>query len=287
MKSIMRRIDTFCAKHPNFGIPNLMMIIVFGNVAVYILELMNTSSASFSSFLAFNAAAIMRGQVWRLLTFVFVPSGGSLISFAISLYFYYFIGNTLEGIWGSGKFTIYYAVGMLMNVIYGLVVYLTMGRNIGISAYYLNLSMFFAFATFYPDMRVLLLFFIPVKVKWLAWVDAALFAVGVVTNPFPMNLLPIVAVFNYLLFCGGWLFDIIRPSRIRNKASQTARTVNFKQAARRARKEQEGKPYHRKCSVCGKTDVSHPNLEFRYCSRCQGYHCFCEEHINNHIHFTE
>ena len=184
---------------------------------------------------------------------------------------------------GNGKFTIYYVSGMLLTAIYGVVLSAILGRDVIVSTTYLNLSMFFAFATLYPDMQVLLFFIIPIKVKYLAYVDAALFVLGVVTTSFPLNLLPVVAVLNYLVYCGDWLFDFFRPSHVR----QRQKTVNFKREARRIQREQANKPYHYKCAVCGRTDTDYPELEFRYCSRCVGYHCFCQDHINNHVHFTE
>ena len=103
---------------------------------------------------------------------------------------------------------------------------------------------------------------------------------GIVTTVFPYNLLPVVAVLNFFLFCGGDLLRMLprRPS---------ARTVNFRRESERIRRGQRDQLYHHKCAVCGRTDVSNPELEFRYCSRCAGYHCFCQDHINNHIHFTE
>ena len=153
----------------------------------------------------------------------------------------------------------------------------------GVTATYINLSMFFSFATLFPETRVLLFFFIPIKIKWLAYVDAAFFVLAVFTNSFPFNLLPVVAVLNYLLFCGSWLFDFIRPSRIK----QHSRTVNFRREAQRINRERASAPYNRRCEVCGRTDTDYPNLEFRYCSRCAGYHCYCIDHINNHRHFTE
>ena len=85
-----------------------------------------------------------------------------------------------------------------------------------------------------------------------------------------------------LLFCGGWLLDFIAPARIQ----QRKKTINYKREARRVNREREARGYNYKCAVCGRTDADYPNLQFRYCSRCQGYHCFCEDHINNHIHFT-
>jgi hypothetical protein len=129
-------------------------------------------------------------------------------------------------------------------------------------------------------MQVLLFFIIPVKMKYLALVDAAFFLLSVITTRFPENLLPVVAVLNFLIFCGSDLMQLL-PRK------QGKGTINFKRESARIRREQAGKPYTHKCAVCGRTDVDHPELEFRYCSRCAGYHCFCGDHINNHIHFTE
>ncbi len=130
---------------------------------------------------------------------------------------------------------------------------------------------------------ILLFFIIPVKIKWLAYVDAAFFLFAMIATSFPANLLPLVAILNYLVFCGGWLFDLLRPSRIKQKN----KTINFKKAAKKFNQEQAKKPYTRKCEVCGKTDRDYPNLEFRFCSKCGGYHCFCIDHINSHIHFKD
>ena len=285
MKSVMRHIDKFCLKHPGFGIPKLMTVIVAGNAVVWLLSMMDTTGL-IPGILYFSASGIMRGEVWRLLTFVFVPSAGG-IWLLVSLYFYYFIGSALNGLWGTAKFTIYYLSGILFSVIYGFVIRATTGRDVNISAAYINLSMFFSFATFYPETRVMLFFIIPIKIKWLALLNAAYFLIAFVTNPFPYNLVPVTAVLNYLLFCGDWLFDFIRPARIKRNVRQTQTTVNFRRAARRVMREESKKPYNRKCEVCGCTDTESPEKEFRYCSRCEGYHCFCEDHINNHIHFRE
>ena len=140
--------------------------------------------------------------------------------------------------------------------------------------------MFFSFAAMFPDMQVLLFFLIPIKMKWLALVDAAFFILSVLTTRFPVNLLPIVAVLNFFVFCGGELLHAI-PRR------PAASTVNFRRASAKIRREQRDRLYTHKCAVCGRTDTDYPALEFRYCSRCAGYHCFCQDHINNHIHFTE
>lgn len=286
MKKLMHRIDRFCISHPGFGIRNLMLYIVIGNVVVWLFSMIDTTHL-LQSYLAFSAEGIFtKAQIWRLVTFILVPDRSS-IWLLIALYFYYFIGSTLEREWGSGKFTVYYLIGALLTVLYGTLVWLITGRDVQLTASYINLSMFFAFATLFPDTVVLLFFIIPVKMKWLAFVAAALFGVSVVSMLAKglglISLLPIVAVFNYLLFCGDWLFDYLRPAR----AKKNKNTIDFRKAAKKYNKNQAKKQYTRKCEVCGRTDTDYPDLEFRFCSRCAGYHCFCIDHINNHIHFTE
>ena len=290
MRALNARIDRFCLTHPRFGIPRLMLYIVIGNVVVYLFGLMDTTHTLYS-LLYFDPAQFCRGQIWRLVTYALVPTTGGVLWLAISLYFYYFIGTSLENAWGAGKFTIYYFSGLVLTALYSVLVYAFGGGRILVSATYLNLSLFFAFATLWPEQRVLLFFVIPVKMKWLAWLDAALFvfefvaalAHGLVGYAF----IPVVAMLAYLVFCGEWLFDRLRPSRIRQATKQRVRTVQFKEAARKIEREQAAAGYTRKCAVCGRTDADHPDLEFRFCSRCAGFHCFCADHINNHVHFTE
>ena len=283
MKKLMRQVDRFCWNHPRFGIPNLMLLIVIGNAILWVLGMMD-HSGSILGFLAFSPRLILRGQIWRLVTFVLVPTGGGFW-FLVSMYFYYFIGSTLEREWGAGKFTLHYLCGMVLSVVCGFVIYFALGKqyDVPLTADFINMALFFSFATLYPDNIVLLFFIIPIKMKWLAILDAAYFLYCVVSNPFPYNLLPLIAIVNYLIFCGGWLFDYIGPARAR----QRSRTVNFQRAARKVEREQQARGYRYKCAVCGRTDADHPELEFRYCSRCQGYHCFCQDHINSHVHFTE
>ena len=290
MKALNRKIDSFCFRHPRFGIPRLMLYIVIGNLLVYLIGIMDTTHTLYS-LLAFDAAAFLHGQVWRIVTFALIPTSSGILWLAISLYFYYFIGSALEREWGQGKFTIYYFSGLLLTAIYTIVWYLITGQSLPVTAHYLNLSLFFAFATLWPEQRVLLFFFIPVKMKWLAWLDAALFIYEIIANisvgRVGHALVPVVAMLAYLVFCGEWLFDFFRPDAVKRRSEQRTRTIQFKQAVRQAERARESGGYARKCAVCGRTDADNPGLEFRYCSRCAGFHCFCEDHINNHIHFTE
>jgi len=262
-----------------------MLYVVIGNVITYLFLMMDRTGL-FQFYLYFNPSRIIAGEIWRLVTFVFIPEGGNLLFVALFLYFYYFIGSTLERTWGSGKFTIYYLAGVALNIIYGFLVWAITGLPSvagSLDAHFINLSMFFAFATIYPETRVLLFYFIPIKIKWLALVDALYFLITFLTERFPLNFLPLIAILNYLIFCGEDLSRALRPMRYRF----SRQSVGFRSKAGKAEQQGFSGGYVRKCSVCGRTDADYPNLEFRYCSRCAGYHCFCEYHINNHEHFTE
>ena len=154
------------------------------------------------------------------------------------------------------------------------------------STSYINMSMFFAFAMLYPDAIVLLLI-IPVKIKYLAWFFAALFAVDILISLFSLSLsgvlLPIVALLNFFIFFANDLLAWIRRMTGRTAHRASPKTIHYKKAVKEQMKD---KGYHHKCAVCGKTDTDYPDLEFRYCSKCNGYYCYCSEHINNHIHIT-
>ena len=275
MKDPMRSIDRFCYKHPNFGIPNLMKYIAIGSVFFW---LAGTLNPGLLNYLSYDPALILQGQVWRLISFMFIPPTASITALIV-IYFYYWLGSTLEQHWGTPQFNIFFFSGVLLTVLYGFLIYFLFGIRFIMTAQYIYLSMFFSFAVLFPDMQVLLFFLFPVKMKFLALFDALFFVLSVFSTPFPANLLPIVAILNFLIFCGGELLP--------RRQKPSAATVNFRKESRRIRREQEAQLYRHKCAVCGKTDRDYPELEFRYCSRCQGYHCFCEEHINNHIHFTE
>ena len=281
MKKLNRKIDMFCYRHPRFGIPNLMLYIVVISLAVWLLSIMDGSHTLLNYF-EFAPDRILKGEVWRLVTFIFIPQSFSMWAL-LFFYFYYWIGSTLEREWGTARFNIFILSGIVLTILYGMVIYLVTKQSVSIGTYYIYLSMFFSFATLYPDMQVLFMFFIPVKIKWLAYIDAAFFVFAMLTTSFPFNLLPLIAIANYLVFFGADLISSISGRATRYRKT----TVNFNREKQKIKYEQRQKDYNYKCCVCGRTDTDHPELEFRYCSRCAGYHCFCQDHINNHIHFTE
>jgi len=293
LKKLNDAVDRFCYRHPRFGIPDLMRYIVIGNVAVYLLAVFSNSAAV--SFLALDWSAVLHGEVWRLVTFPFVSGYSSIRDvfwLIMFLYFYYWIGSALEREWGSAKFTLYYVSGLVLTALVAAVLSAVSGGTFTLyGTSYVNLSMFFAFAMLYPDMQILLFFIFPVKVKWLAWFDAAFFGWNILSSLLSFNplgaLLPVAALLNFFVFFWPELSGYIRRNRSYAHRQSAPQSIHFKKAVRQQQKKAEEQGYHHKCCVCGRTDADYPDLQFRYCSKCAGYHCFCEDHIYNHVHFTE
>ena len=282
LKKLNEAVERFCALHPRLGIPGLMRYIVGANAVIYLLSLFARGGSL--NFLCMDPASVLRGELWRIVTYVLLPTNGGIF-LVISLFFYYWLGESLERLWGSTKFTVYYVSGTLLTALASLLAYLIDGTSVPIyGAVYVNTALFLAFALNYPDAMVNIYFIIPVKMKWLAALEGILYALSVVTaiaaRMWGQALMPIVALLN--------LFVFFSPD-FRRRA-ETVRSHHRREAVqfRRAVKEQQRqKGYHHKCSVCGRTDTDYPDLQFRYCSKCAGYHCFCEDHIFNHTHFTE
>ena len=203
MNKLNRAIDRFCILHPNFGIPNLMLYVVIGNIALSLLS--GFSDGNLLSFFAYTLSGLLHGQVWRLFTFVFIPEDTSPFFLLITCYFYYWIGSTLERQWGTAKFTTYYLSGMLLTVVGASIVSLITGYSIPVyGANYVNFAMFMAFALLYPDTRVLFMFFIPVRMKWLAYLDVFYFFFDIFryisSGVWYYAILPVVALLNFVIF---------------------------------------------------------------------------------------
>ena len=127
MKKLNQAIDRFCILHPNFGIPNLMLYVVIGNVVLGLLS--NFSNGNFLSFFSYTLSGLLHGQVWRLVTFVLIPESTSPFYLLITCYFYYWIGSTLEREWGTAKFTIYYLSGVLLTALGAVITSLITGYD--------------------------------------------------------------------------------------------------------------------------------------------------------------
>lgn len=289
MRKLNSAMERFALRHPGFGIPNLMLYIVIGNAAAFFLLRMTGGEAI--RFLYFDWARVLHGEIWRLATFIFVPDNLQPFNLILSLYFMYFIGSLLEREWGTPKFNLYYLSGVVLTILTGVISYYAFGYGVLYGTYYVGMSMFLAFAALYPDARLMLLYIIPVKAKWLALADLALFAADIIASLLQGSwlsaLLPVVALLNFLIFFWCEIADQLDRRRTYARHRNSHQTIQFKSAVRQQRRKEAQQGYRHKCSVCGRTDTEFPDLEFRYCSRCAGYHCFCQDHIFSHEHFKE
>lgn len=286
MKNLRRKFELYCYQNRNKGIPNLMLYIVLGTAVVYVMSRMY-GNAFLYYLLRFDRGAILQGQVWRLITYPLTYSAGNLLLTAVSLFCYYSLGRAMENIWGTLRFNLYYLSGVVMMDVYCLL----FGGQADVV--YLNLSLFLAYATLFPDAHFLLFFIIPVKAWIFALVDLVFVVIGLVSYPFPYNLFSVVSLANYFLFFGkdvlnvvpmSWRTNASRLFRKKPKTVRKAKIIQFDAGSYEASHATPKAPYTHKCTVCGRTDVSNPELEFRYCSKCKGYYCYCQDHINNHVH---
>ena len=285
LHKLRRKFERFCYQNRTKGIPNLMLYITLGSAIVYLLSMFDQSYTLYQ-ILCFDRALILKGQIWRLFSYIFLYDAGHILVTAIVLFCYYTLGRAMENVWGTLRFNLFYFTGVILMDVFCLF----FGGRADIS--YLNMSLFLGYATMYPDARFLLLYIIPVKAWIFALVDLALtiFSVVQLTSAglFPYSLFPLVAIGNYFLFFGKDVLNVIplswrikfSPKGKRTSSQQTKPPIQF----RVAQAENPKAMYTHRCEICGRTDVSHPDLEFRYCSRCAGYHCYCEDHMNNHAH---
>ena len=279
-------------KFGRYAIPNLMYYIIILYALGFVLNLLNRDF--YYQFLSLDAAAILHGQIWRIVTFIIQPPSDSLIFIIFMLHLYYMIGQQLEAAWGAFRFNLYFFSGMVFHVIAALLVYMTMGISLPLSVWYLNMSLFFAFAALYPNMQFLLFFAIPVKVKYLALIDGLYFAYAVLQAFLPAyggsgqfgiyykaNAVgAVVSILNFLIFfLGSRNMRPYSPQQIRRKRE-------FQKNIRKAQRPVQMYPNGAKhrCAVCGRTELDDPNLEFRYCSKCAGNHEYCQDHLFTHTH---
>ena len=283
----MKFIDKLERKFGRFGIPNLTIYMIVCYVIGYALMIVNPGILNW---LSLEPAYILRGQVWRLVTWVlYPPSTSGVLWFAIAvLFFYYPIGTSLERTIGTFKYTMYILSGVIFTILGAFILYFLLGGNVLVgnvfSTYYISLSTFLAYAMCYPDMQVLLMFIIPVKMKWMA-----IFYVVIVVYEMIQYIMagawylviPIVAsLLNFIIFYFGTKdFSRYNPKEVH-------RRNEFRRAMepQGRMKSGSGSVTKHKCAICGRTELDDPNLEFRFCSRCNGNYEYCQDHLFTHTH---
>ena len=289
----MKFIDKLERKFVKYGIENLTIYIIVSYVLGYALMILNPSVLSM---LSLNVTKILHGQIWRLITWViYPPSTSSTIWFVIAiLFFYYPISASLERTWGSFRFTLYILSGIVFTVISAFILYFLTGgvldaylNGAQFSTYYISLSIFLAYALTYPDMQVMLYFVIPIRMKWMAVVYVLIVAYEIVRyfmNGAWFMALPVIAsLLNFIIFFFGTRNmnrynpkEIHRRNKFKKAVNPESKTVPFRNGS-------EGITKH-KCAVCGRTEKDDPNLEFRFCSKCNGNYEYCQDHLYTHIH---
>ena len=314
-------LDKLEKKMGRFAIPRLMLYITVAYAVGYILYWAGANAVLEA--LALNAEKILHGQVWRIVTFVVQPPTNAMPLFLIiTLYFYYMIGSILEKQWGAFKFNVYFFSGMILHVIAAIVIFLIFGVNMMMSVYYLNMSLFMAYAIEAPNNTILLFFIIPFKTRWLAIIDAIYIGMTIflgylslgVTFPYQfsnilanMGIRPsptnataaAIAMLNFVIY-----FLVYRPGKrysytqkkFRSDMGQDKKRKDKKKKAGAAAENAQGDVYgaagsqghvaapRHRCSICGVTDVDDPNEEFRFCTTCEGAFEYCSKHLHNHRH---
>ena len=291
-------------KFGKYAIPNLMRYVAIVYAIGVIIQIVNPSLLDM---MMMDFGAVLQGEIWRLVTFVIYPPSSGLLFNALSIYVYYTMGNALEQRWGTFAFNLYFFMGVIAHILAGILVYFLFGNNYNMilpigwmGTYYLNLSLFFAFVTEFSEVQFLLFFIIPIKAKWLGIIDAIYFGATIIggllfpilpqlsalLSRFRIIALPNIAVLalmsalNYILFY--YLYR--RAFRLTRQQKQIRREFRAKVAEAKAiQRANAGAPRHC-CSICGRTEQTDPELEFRFCSKCEGSFEYCEDHLYTHQH---
>ena len=270
------------------GIPNLPLYIVilyaFGTLMNF------ATGGDFYVWTCFSPyQVIYQHQFWRVITFIAaVRTGNSLMDLLFLFFimmFYYMIGQSLIHVWGSFRFTLYILFGLVGTLLAGFIAFgvTTMMGNVSgvyifLDTYYLILSMFLAYAAIFPEMTVYLYGILPLKVKWLAFLDLALLAFDFFSGGISVRICIVVSLLNFLLFfLSSRNFKKIRPG-------ETKRRRDFQRKAADAGAASSSQMVRHRCAVCGRTEKDNPELEFRYCSKCNGNLEYCNDHLLTHTH---
>ena len=266
-------------KFGRYAIHNLTLYLIGGyiigfGVYMFVPNLLNL--------LTLEPAYILHGQIWRIISWVLIPPSGNIFTTVIMMLFYYSLGTALERTWGAFRYNVYIFSGILFTVIGAFLLYLivgvdAVGYGVFFSTYYINMSIFLAFAVSYPDMEVLLYFILPIKMKWMALVYAALTIYDLVRGNLFTRIAIVASLLNFIVFFLS--SRNVKPYM----PKEQMRKRKFKQEQERPHMTYAGGARHR-CAVCGRTELDDPNLEFRFCSKCNGNYEYCQDHLFTHEH---
>ena len=270
----------------NFGkysIKNLMNYLVVFYVVGFVISIMNPYL--YYEYMALDIGQILKGQVWRLITWLAYPPSSSIIFGLFMIITYYSLGIILENVWGSFKFNVFMFMGCLFHIIGALIIYvfgIKTGMGEDIYGYLtpdnLNLSIFLAFALTFPEMEFRLYFAIPVKAKYLAFFYILLEAYSFMVGSLSSKVTIALSLLNFIIF-----YFISRRKNIISDVNNIQRKAKGSVKIRPVHAGSVNISRH-KCAVCGKTEKDDENMEFRYCSKCKDGLEYCMDHLYTHEH---
>ena len=282
-------------KLEKYAIPNLTLYLIICYGIGYLMQYLVPAGYQY---LMLDPFLVLKGQVWRLVTWILIPPDSSNIFFVlITLYLYYSLGGLLERIWGTYKYNVYLFSGLLFTILGAFVLCgysVLMGAqptmytglyllNNGsavyfgqFSTYYINMSIFLACAASIPDVQVLLMFIFPIKVKWLGIVYGIILLVNCIQGGIATWIVVIFSLLNFLVFF------LRSKGKMHLSVGQIKRQQEFHQKMRSAG-QTKGSTRH-KCAICGRTELDGDDLEFRFCSKCNGNYEYCQYHLFTHEH---
>lgn len=288
----MNFLDKLERKVGKYAIQNISLYLILCYGCGYLLELIN---ASFLNYLTLNPYLILHGQIWRIFTWILVPPENLSFFTLIMLYFYYSIGTSLERTWGTFYYNAYLFLGMLFTVIGSFVLMALSGSlfelqmqiygaesvyqllSLNFSTYYINMSIFLAFAATFPEVQVLLMFILPIKVKWLGIAYAVLLLLEFIQGSIITRIVIVASLLNFVVF----FLMTRRGLGMRISPKQIKRRHVYQQEIKKAKPMSVAK---HKCAICGRNSDEYPDLEFRFCSKCNGNYEYCQEHLFTHTH---
>lgn len=289
MSKLSRNTARFFLRNRDRGIPHLLMGIAVIRLLVLFLGAADNSGLLISK-LFFLHDRILRGEVWRMFSYILVPSSDLFWSI-VSLMFYFFMDQSLELALGRLKTNLYVLCTTLLlslsALVLGAISPSQTSMFIALSVL-LDAAMVIAWAAVNPNTGVMLMMIIPLKMKYLAWVELAYLLYYLISWPFPTSLIALIPLLPLFLFLRRDAAELL-PDALRNRVRRTRKRPASAPKFQKGRPviREVKRPYRHKCTVCGRTDTDFPNLEFRYCSRCSGYYCYCSDHINNHVHIVD
>lgn len=271
----MKFINKLERKLGRYAIPNLINFIIGLYIIGFLIYLVGGAQVYYALF-SWDVDAILRGQVWRLFTFLLKPPSTNILMIVLICYIYWNMGRMLEQMIGSFGFNLYMISGVLFHILGGLLIYLMNGTSIDMGTTYLNFSMFLAITFLIPDMQFYLYGLIPIKAKWMAGLELAIYGYLILTGSIGTKIEIIFSLLNAIIF-----FFLTR-----NLSRYSPKQIQRRRKYQKQVKVVKMAPYRHKCAVCGRTEADGENLEFRYCSKCAGTYEYCMDHLYTHIHVT-